>query len=224
MTAHQLDRDRIFEALLADYANGSLTRPLEILMETHLAMNPDSARAARMMMQIGGWILEQSEPVSMSEGSWQSLLDMIAEEESSNQAGSTHKPAVQDNEPAFPRPISDYIPPLDCPKSWRRIGLGLQECKLDFGLASGRATIYRIAPGSGVPGHSHDGNEVTLVLAGGFTDETGSFGPGDIAIQASGTEHRPVADEDGECIVFAVNEGTIQLTGPLGRVFNMLVN
>jgi putative transcriptional regulator len=226
MTAQLMDKDQIFEALLADYANGLLSRPLEILMETHLAMNPDSARAARMMMQIGGWILENSEPVSMSEGSWQNLLDMIAEEEEESYPAAAHQQqvAAQDNMPGFPRPLADYMPALDSPDGWRRIGLGLQECKLDFGLASGQATIYRIAPGSGVPSHSHDGNEVTLVLAGGFTDENGTYGPGDIAIQASGTEHRPIADDDGECIVFAVNEGSIQLTGPIGRVLNLLVN
>ncbi|MEO1189022.1 MAG: cupin domain-containing protein, partial [Pseudomonadota bacterium] len=30
-----------------------------------------------------------------------------------------------------------------------------------------------------MPKHSHHGSEFTLVVAGGFTDESGSFGPGD---------------------------------------------
>ena len=72
--------------------------------------------------------------------------------------------------------------------------------------------------------HSHTGAEVTLVLSGGFTDETGSYGPGDIAIQEAGSEHQPIADDDGECMVLAVNEGQIRLTGPIGRVLNLLVN
>ena len=74
-----------------------------------------------------------------------------------------------------------------------------------------------------MPVHSHDGTEVSLVLEGGFTDEFGSYGPGDIAIQEQNTEHQPVADDDGECIVFAVNEGAIRLTGPIGRMLNMIV-
>ena len=85
------------------------------------------------------------------------------------------------------------------------------------------ANIYRIAPGVSVPVHSHEGTELTLVLAGGFSDETGSFGPGDIAIQESGATHQPVADDDGECIVFAINEGQIKLANPIGRVLSYLV-
>ena len=62
-----------------------------------------------------------------------------------------------------------------------------------------------------------------IVLAGGFTDEYGSYGPGDISIQETGAVHKPVADADGECIVLAVNEGPIVLTSPVGRLLNMLI-
>ena len=61
------------------------------------------------------------------------------------------------------------------------------------------------------------------MLSGGFTDEYGTYGPGDISIQETGAVHKPVADEDGECIVLAVNEGPIVLTGPVGRLLNMLI-
>jgi putative transcriptional regulator len=37
-------------------------------------------------------------------------------------------------------------------------------------------------------------------------------------------KHKPVADNDGECLVFAINQGDIRLTGPIGRVLNLLVN
>ena len=78
--------------------------------------------------------------------------------------------------------------------------------------------------GTAIPSHTHTGTEVTLVLQGGFTDETGTYGPGDIAVQEEGCEHKPVADNDGECLVFAINHGDIHLTGPIGRVLNLLVN
>jgi putative transcriptional regulator len=124
----------------------------------------------------------------------------------------------------LPHPIASYVPKSDCKQSWRRAGIGILETDVDFGEAGGNAKIYRIAPGTSVPIHTHTGAEVTLVLSGGFTDETGSYGPGDIAIQEAGGEHQPVADDDGECVVLAVNEGDIRLTGPIGRVLNLLVN
>ena len=36
----------------------------------------------------------------------------------------------------------------------------------------------------------------------------------DIAIQETGATHQPIADDDGECIVFAINEGNIRLASP----------
>ena len=120
--------------------------------------------------------------------------------------------------------IASYVPDAKCKQSWRRAGIGILETDIDFGEAGGTAKIYRIAPGTTVPVHTHTGAEVTLVLAGGFSDETGSYGPGDISIQEAGGEHQPVADEDGECVVFTVNEGEIRLTGPIGRMLNLLVN
>jgi putative transcriptional regulator len=123
----------------------------------------------------------------------------------------------------LPRPISDYIPDLSCTKSWRSAGIGIARHDVKFSQSDMRATIYRIQPSRAVPSHSHTGSEITLVLAGGFSDESGTFGPGDIAVQEAGEVHKPVADADGECIVFAVNEGDIRLAGPFGRVFSLLV-
>ena len=39
--------------------------------------------------------------------------------------------------------------------------------------------LLRGAPGTEVGPHGHRGLEYTLVLSGGFTDETGAYGPGD---------------------------------------------
>ena len=66
-------------------------------------------------------------------------------------------------------------------------------------------------------------NYIKLAKKLKFTDEYGTYGPGDISIQETGAVHKPVADEDGECIVLAVNEGPIVLTGPVGRLLNMLI-
>ena len=209
----------LVESLLIDYASGSLPLALEVLVESHISMNPSSARSIRMLLQIGGALMENSEPISMSEGSFEKLMDEI----DAGQEEYIVKNAVSNDNDKLPLPLRNYISETNFPKNWRRIGIGLSEQTVDFGDEFGSAKLYRIAPGCGVPSHSHDGNEVSLVLAGGFTDEYGSYGPGDISIQETGAVHKPVADSDGECIVLAVNEGPIVLTGPVGRLLNMLI-
>ena len=209
--------NQVLDALLVDYAAGALSQPLEILIETHLAMNPESAKTMQMLMQLGGILLEECEPVSLSEDALDKVMSAIAEDEEPLQK-------VTHSENSFlPRPISDYIPDLSCTKSWRSAGIGIARHDVKFSQSDMRATIYRIQPSRAVPSHSHTGSEITLVLAGGFSDESGTFGPGDIAVQEAGEAHKPVADADGECIVFAVNQGDIRLAGPFGRVFSLLV-
>ena len=210
----------LVESLLIDYASGSLPLALEVLVESHISMNPSSARSIRMLLQIGGALMENSEPISMSEGSFERLVNEI---DGRQQDEEIAKSDVSNDNDKLPLPLRNFISEATFPKNWRRIGFGLSEQTVDFGDEFGNAKLYRIAPGCGVPSHSHDGNEVSLVLAGGFTDEYGSYGPGDISIQETGAVHKPVADADGECIVLAVNEGPIVLTGPVGRLLNMLI-
>ncbi len=212
---------QVIDALLLDYATGALSRPLELLVETHLAMNEKSSRSMRMLMQLGGILLEDAEPVSLSEGALQNVMAQLGQFD--KDTGEMFA-KIGGHSEWLPHPIANYVPKSDCNQSWRRAGIGIVETDIDFGEADGKAKIYRIASGTAVPIHTHTGAEVTLVLSGGFTDETGSYGPGDIAIQEAGSEHQPVADDDGECMVLAVNEGEIRLTGPIGRVLDILVN
>jgi len=210
----------LVESLLIDYANGTLPLALEVLVETHISMNPSSAKSIRMLLQLGGALLENSEPISLSEGSFEKLMAEIDSGVDKDQEIYTN--VVNDNN-SLPLPLRNYAQDISSPKNWKRIGIGLSEQAINFGDNFGSTKLYKIAPGYSVPSHSHDGNEVTLVLSGGFTDEYGTYGPGDISIQETGAVHKPVADEDGECIVLAVNEGPIVLTGPVGRLLNMLI-
>ena len=45
-----------------------------------------------------------------------------------------------------------------------------------------------------MPQHSHEGEEYTLVLRGGFTDGELHFLPGDVATADPTVDHQPIAD------------------------------
>ena len=74
-----------------------------------------------------------------------------------------------------------------------------------------------------MPQHTHHGNELTLVLKGAFTDETGLYARGDVAFATSDIDHQPVAEADEECLCFAVVDGGLRLTGPVGRFLNVFM-
>ena len=59
--------------------------------------------------------------------------------------------------------------------------------------------VLRYQPGASVPLHMHPDVEMILVLDGTQTDESGTYGPGDVVINPPGSQHS-VASEGG-CVV-----------------------
>jgi putative transcriptional regulator len=116
-----------------------------------------------------------------------------------------------------PAPLRRY---LGGGVNWRRKFGGFEEMPLAIG--GHRVSLLRLEPGRGLPMHRHAGEEMTVVLQGGYTDATGSYGVGDFS---SGPEapHMPIADAGEPCIALIVLERPIVLTSPLGRLLNPLV-
>ena len=86
-----------------------------------------------------------------------------------------------------------------------------------------RVSLLRLAPGKGLPQHRHVADEFTIVLQGGYTDNTGNYGVGDFAIGPGPHDHEPIADPGEPCIALIVVEKPIVLTGEWGRLLNPLV-
>ena len=74
--------------------------------------------------------------------------------------------------------------------------------------------LIRMEPGCGYPRHKHRGDEEVLVLQGGYADELGDYGPGQLVRYAPGTEHGPLATETpgGEpCVLLALAHEGVKL-------------
>jgi putative transcriptional regulator len=83
--------------------------------------------------------------------------------------------------------------------------------------------LYRIRAGKKMPQHTHEGSEYTLVIRGAFSDVTGRYGRGDVAISDEDLDHTPIAEAGEECLCFAVMDAPLRLTGPIGRFLNRFV-
>ena len=96
--------------------------------------------------------------------------------------------------------------------------------------------MYRIAEGGRIPEHTHGGSEMTLVLRGGFADESGEYHPGDFLVREGWDKHTPVALEGEECICLAVLDAPLRVHSvatplaqpasetPRGLIFHRLVS
>jgi putative transcriptional regulator len=125
-----------------------------------------------------------------------------------------------------PQPLRGYIG-LDLETiRWKRVMRGVEQAEVavDKGRTGNvRARLLRIAPGVRVPRHTHAGTEMTLVLAGGFSDGDKQYRRGDFSFGDGTTDHSPMADDDGECLCLTVTDAPLRLTGPLMRLLNPFI-
>lgn len=87
---------------------------------------------------------------------------------------------------------------------WHETGPGRQRFTV-FDEPGYPETIYlsRLAPGTTVPHHVHDGGEEVFVIEGEISDENGSYPAGTWLRLADGTAHTPKSE--GGCLLYVKN-------------------
>lgn len=200
-----------FDALLAGYAAGALPRPLHALVSAHLEISPRNRGYVALLEGAAAETMTHADPVAVRKRA--AMLDSIFAQSAAPAIVRPH-----DAVSVMPNSLRDYLGHDLGAVPWRKVLPGVKE----FRLGNGRdeeATLYWIRAGKRMPSHTHDGSEVTLVLQGGFTDPTGHYARGDVAVADAELDHHPVADDDIDCICFAVTDAPLRLTGPIGRIF-----
>lgn len=213
--------------LLAEYALGGLTKPVSVLVESHLELStrgqswlhdldlmrgvvskPDAPAEAH--------VFDQIDPVAFADrtASLNSLFAAIDAEEKS-------KPDLS-SKPGMPKALEDFLGMAVADVPWKKVMPGLAEHKMPD-VDGCEVSLLRIDGGKAMPVHTHQGSEITLVLQGAFSDHDGRYGVGDIAYADDEINHKPVADPGETCICFAVVDAPLQLTGPIGRLMNSFI-
>jgi putative transcriptional regulator len=206
------------DELLLDYAAGVLPEGPALAVALHVALDPGSRRLVRRLRGVGGALLDE-DPVAADIGE-AALEEALAR--------------LDDLPDDDVRPVATTVPsgfewvpaalrPYLAGKSWRRAFGGFEEIRLDLHGNAHGVRLLKLAPGEGLPPHRHVANEYTVVLQGGYTDNTGNYGVGDFAVGPGAQEHRPVADPGDACIALIVLEKPIVLTSFWGRLFNPLL-
>jgi putative transcriptional regulator len=213
-----------FGEVYSAYAAGCLDPAFALMVETQAALRPDVSRAIARAETIAGIFLDNEAQAALSDNAAQSALDMIDAWEAGERP--TRKAVSRAGEGldeilALPEPLREEALKACGDMGWKNLTTGVRRLKLDIG-SNAEVELYRIEPGCTVPRHSHNGDEFTLVVSGGFTDETGSYGPGDLSVKGPEDTHQPTGDMDGVCFALAVHEGGLRFTGMMGLVQRLL--
>jgi len=197
--------------LLAAYAAGNLPHPYAVVVASHISLCLKCRAALEAHQAVGGAVLEAACQQSVSENLKSSILAQL-------DAPVTPEPTFQ-RSGIYPGPVVEALKGKS--PRWASLGTGVRQSILSAGREGSVRLLY-IPPGQAVPDHSHNGLELTLVLQGSFSDETGRFGVGDLEVADQTLEHTPIADLGAPCICLAATDAPLRFTSLIPRLLQPL--
>lgn len=177
------------------------------------------------MEQLGGTLIEELPPAAIAADARERCLALLDAPEPAAESRSAVTAVTNpvSAAPLLPRALRDRVGGDIDTLRWSPVLRGVDQALLVEGPGGARTRLMRIRAGHAVPQHTHRGTEFVCVLAGGFSDLSGHFGRGDVAVSDESVDHQPTADADGDCICLAVTEAPVRLTGRFWRLLNPFV-
>jgi putative transcriptional regulator len=210
---HHLD----YSTLLA-YAAGTLDEAFSVVAASHLAVCPTCRNAVREAEAMGGVLLEGMADEAVSAAC--RARTMAALEQAAPVRTAVRAPLSE-----LPVPLSRLLPAQALTDiAWKKKapGVAMFDVPLPKG-ARGQLKLLRISAGRAMPEHGHGGEEITLVLKGAYRDHMGRFAAGDVADLDEDIEHRPVVEQDGDCICLVATERPTRFKSLTARLMQPFV-
>ncbi|MCA0872472.1 ChrR family anti-sigma-E factor [Seohaeicola saemankumensis] len=201
------------ESVLAAYAAGSLPYAYAMVAAAHVSMCAECRAIYEAHQCAGGLVLDDMEGMAVSQNTRRQLMDSLDLE-------APPEPPAPRAFGVYPAPVAELLG--DGGPRWRKVGGGVRQQILHYDDA-GSIRLLSIPPGRAVPDHSHGGLELTLVLQGSFSDETGQFGCGDVEVGDPDLEHTPTAGEEGPCICLAATDAPLRFRSLVPRLIQPLL-
>lgn len=197
---------------IVSYASGALTEAHALVVASHCHFYPELQKKVMDAENIGGSLMENSEPTKISNQLFEDLMKKI------DDLPVEAHPYSNDN--GLPTPLADYLDnkSLDQLK-WRMMGPGLSQVRLWTGPNDERLWLLKAKGGAKVPAHDHNGLEMTLVLQGSYHVDGACYSAGMLELADDDTlNHMPVIDTGEDCICLVVTEAPIKIRSFIGRL------
>ncbi len=202
------------DEMIADYAAGATSPGMSLLMAAHLTQAPESRAKLRDFEEVAGILLADEAPAEMSGGALDAVLAKLDVQDA------PILPTLGDGGP-LPRPVLDQIGVAFDAIPWKFRLPGVSSYDFD-GFGDETVQLLRARPGASVPQHTHQGDEVTLVMQGVLLDDGVEYHKGDVAVNDEHDDHRPKILGDEMCYCLIVQQGDLRFTGTFSRILNYL--
>ena len=201
---------------LAAFASGTLDEGRSLVVATHLSLCATCRGAVRTFEEVGGALLDGSEPAAMRADALEraGAIDAIERQPS---AGAARNPAARRrySQRRF-RKITNGSVALDR----QRHAFAPGGCAVERQV---RVFMLKAAPGKQIPHHRHTGMEWTCIFQGAFEHDLGRYGPGDFDEADETMEHKPVVEDGVPCVCLVALQGNIEFQGWFGRLLQPFV-
>ncbi|MFH0270297.1 ChrR family anti-sigma-E factor [Vibrio jasicida] len=205
--------------LLEAYASGSIDAVSGLVVATHLETCSkcrayvNQLEAARADVVIESSVMEYDVEFDSM------FNDIITAEPKSDSIiiKDVARVAVAGKDFKLPKTLSRFS---DLVGEWKSYGGKVYSAQIDLG-EDARVNLMYISEDVRIPQHTHKGQESTLVLHGGFSDEDGHYEVGDVLVRDASVKHSPFTKAGEDCLCLTVLTEPMIFTQGVARIFNL---
>ncbi len=215
-----MERDvQMSEEAITEYAAGTLSPAKHMIIACQSELSADVAANVCEQEAIAASLLDDIEPVSMSDKFMQSVLQSLPD----------HKTPAQDLAPVSglaPKTLRNALGHGLRDMKWKTMvpGVSVYDVLGNRRYETGdRLYLLRVKGGMQMPEHSHRGEEWSLILTGQYSVGDKTYSRGDLHIEDERETHAPYINEGEDCICLIMTQGPLVMKNFLPKVVQKIV-
>ena len=220
------------QELLFEYAAGVLDEARRFMIDAHMQMSEHCKKDVELCEDLGGYLLVkdcgQAKMANDARDKMMAMLDKEVCQESKvcdDAQGQCMYTVAMLKSLGLSGELIEYLE-QSCrsgchPSGWSKWNKKIKFMPVDAACSQSKIRLVRIAAGTQVPKHSHNGDEMTLVIKGHLADEYGEYGPGDLVVRQDGEMHAPKVSDEEDFICLSLTYHPVKMKCMFRRVFNI---
>ncbi|CAH1608775.1 Putative transcriptional activator ChrR [Vibrio jasicida] len=205
--------------LLEAYASGSIDAVSGLVVATHLETCSKCRAYVNQLEAVQADVVIESSVMEYDVEFDSMFNDIITAEPKSDSIiiKDAARVAVAGKDFKLPKTLSRFS---DLVGEWKSYGGKVYSAQIDLG-EDARVNLMYISEDVRIPQHTHKGQESTLVLHGGFSDEDGHYEVGDVLVRDASVKHSPFTKAGEDCLCLTVLTEPMIFTQGVARIFNL---
>lgn len=217
------------ERLLLEFAQGNLDTALAVMVSAHLELcSICQTRLAQIEDELAELAFCQPQPCSIAapmeedaslNGLFSQLLtqvDSVIEHEEPSSPPAKGLLKLGQQQFKLPRALARHQQEIG---PWSRLPGRVQIAHVDISGPFKMNFVY-MDDDSALPQHTHQGQEITLVLSGEFYDEQACYRSGDFVLQNTQHQHIPRTKPGQQCLCLTLLDAPLRFTSGLATLLN----